>query len=421
MRTPNPKDLRSNIMRVSHCIQFRARVRSGILVREDLSMLDPRRILVVKLADLGDLLTATPALRALRLRFPRAEITALVTPHTACLLDRNDAMDGVITFPKAMFDSVGDLLRPFAALRATGLAARLAWQLAWSRYDVVVLLHHLTTRSGTAKYRALVAASRAPVRVGLDNGTGTFLTHRAADAGFGARHEADYWLDVVGTLGAAHPAPRMELHLSTSEREHADARWYELGLESSNVVAIHPGSGTFSVARRWAPERFAAVGDALAADGLHVVLVAGPGEEQLVQRVRREMRAPCSVLEQIGTARELAAMLRGCRLFIGNDSGVMHCAAAVDAPVVAVFGLSNHRAWGPYPPDRHEVVRLDLPCSPCFYPPTGLGTPQGCGPRACLSELPPHSVIAAARRLLARNAELDEAHSVGHRGAVCGA
>jgi ADP-heptose:LPS heptosyltransferase len=113
----------------------------------------------------------------------------------------------------------------------------------------------------------------------------------------------------------------------------------------------------------------------------------------------------------IADQRALAAALRGCQLFVGNDGGVMHLAASVGVPCVAVFGLSNHRAWGPYPPVRHRVVRLDLECSPCFYPAFGLGTPHGCAARTCLMELAPISVLEAARDLLSvseRAADADE-------------
>jgi ADP-heptose:LPS heptosyltransferase len=78
----------------------------------------------------------------------------------------------------------------------------------------------------------------------------------------------------------------------------------------------------------------------------------------------------------------------------------MHCAATMGVPTVGVFGLTNHRAWGPYPPDRHRVVRLDLPCSPCVHHAFSLGTPQGCMARMCLNELEPDRVVAVARELL---------------------
>ncbi len=361
-------------------------------------MADPRRVLVVKLADLGDLLTATPALRALRRRYPTSEITALVSPHSASLLDGNDAVDRVLTFPKAIFDRPASLASPRAAARALRLSAGLAARLRAGRFDVVVLLHHLFTSWGRLKYRWLLAATGAPIRVGL--GEAPFLTHSALDLGFGGRHEVDYWLDTVAQIGARSPCSDLELHLTAHELEEGSRRLGALGTRKGPVVAIHPGSGAFSVARRWPAERFAQVADGLAAAGCTVLIVAGPGEEALAQRACTAMCAQATVLREHGGPRALAAVLRGCQLFVGNDSGVMHLAATVGVPCVGVFGLSNYRAWGPYPPERHRVVRLDLACSPCLYPDFRLGTPQGCAARTCLMGLPAAPVLAAAQELL---------------------
>ncbi len=158
------------------------------------------RVLVVKLASLGDLLTITPALRALRASFPRAHIGVLATPTTTALLNGLDSVDECIPFDKAAFD------RPLEALLQAPAAIQLGRALRRGRWDTLVLLHHLTTRFGIGKYAALARASRASVCVGLDNGRGRgFLTLAAEDRGFGWRHEVDYWLDVVAQVGARHP------------------------------------------------------------------------------------------------------------------------------------------------------------------------------------------------------------------------
>jgi heptosyltransferase-2 len=94
--------------------------------------------------------------------------------------------------------------------------------------------------------------------------------------------------------------------------------------------------------------------------------------------------------------------LRRCRLLVANDSGPVHVATTLGTPLVAVFGPSNDRAWGPYPPDdpRHQVVREQLACAPCIHRGHSFGTPQGCPARTCLAILEPASVLAAAERAL---------------------
>ncbi len=97
-------------------------------------------------------------------------------------------------------------------------------------------------------------------------------------------------------------------------------------------------------------------------------------------------------------------MLELADLFIGNDSALMHLAVAGKTPSVAIFGLTNHKAWGPFtgndPQRKATVVRLDLPCMPCFYRGHSLGTPEGCATRDCLTQLGIDPVTVAARRLL---------------------
>jgi ADP-heptose:LPS heptosyltransferase len=193
------------------------------------------------------------------------------------------------------------------------------------------------------------------------------------------------------------------------EEEFADRAWRQMGLiETQDTVALHPGTGSYSPARRWPPERFAAVASALISDGLTPVVVAGPGEEDLAHEVMGAIEGWAALLSGTPTPRHLAALLARCRLFVGNDSGVMHVAVAAAVPVVAVFGPSNHRAWGPYDPGTlsTRVVRADIPCSPCLYRGQSLGLRNGCGDSQCLGVVHPEAVIHAARDLLTRSARL---------------
>ncbi|MBI2941563.1 MAG: glycosyltransferase family 9 protein [Chloroflexi bacterium] len=362
------------------------------------------RILVVKLADLGDALTITPMLRALRLRYPAATIDVLATPVGAAVLEGLDSFDRVIVFEKHDFDAVRQLGTPASLARL----AQLGRMLAAARYDRVFLCHHLTTWWGTLKYAALVAATRAPVRIGLDNGRGCFLSVRVRDDGFGARHEIDYWLALAGAADVA-PRPRLEVAIPPAAERAAEMLLEGLG---QPLVVLHPGSGGYSMARRWPVDRFAAVADALAErHGAQLVVVGGREEAalaaQLVARSRASVR---NLVGQTGV-KELAALLGRAQLVIANDGGIVHLAVAMGTPVVAMFGLSNHRAWGPYgavewrpgqasASARAIVVRRDLPCSPCLYRGHSLGNRQGCATRHCLTELAPADAIAAAEHLL---------------------
>ena len=170
--------------------------------------LGPRpRVLVVKLATLGDLLLATPMLRALRARYPQARLDLLTSAVAAPLIEDSPLLDHVYTFDKRAFDDLAALAGSAGEL---GRLAPLALRLRANRYDAVILAHHLTLPAGRLKYRALLAAIHPRRSVGLDNGHGSFLSLRVRDEGFGALHEAEYALALaaarIAWRGAGQPA-----------------------------------------------------------------------------------------------------------------------------------------------------------------------------------------------------------------------
>jgi heptosyltransferase-2 len=364
-------------------------------------------ILVVKLAGIGDLLLATPALRALRESYPQAQIDLLVTPDSAGLLKGWDVLDNIIVLDKYLFDYLPQII--LHPERLVGL--RDFWRrLRAGRYDAVLLFHHLTLPFGRLKHQLLMRATGAKWRVGLDNGHGWFLNVRVPDEGFGVMHEAEYAMEIVKVVGARVHDKRLALPLT--EEERLQARQLVFGDASPEsalrpIIAMHPGSGGYSNARRWAPERFAMLADTLYRErGGQLLLIGGPEEAELHQQVMSFMASDMPVRSLAGksSVRVAAAALELVDLFVGNDAGPMHLAAAAGAPVVAIFGLSNHLAWGPYTgdvPGRYAtVVRLDLPCMPCFYRGHSLGTPEGCASRDCFALLGVDPVAVACRRML---------------------
>lgn len=364
-------------------------------------------ILVVKLAGLGDLLLATPALRALRTSYPQARIDLLVTPDSAGLLKGWPVIDTIIVLDKYLFDYPQQIIKHPGNLKRLGEIFK---PLREGHYDAVLLFHHLTLRFGRLKHQALMRATGAKWRVGLDNGHGWFLNVRVKDEGFGAMHEAEYNMAVAAAVGATlSDSPKLEIPLSEEERAAAHTLVYGDAAPSSvphPIIAIHPGSGGYSTARRWAPERFAQLADTLYNEfGGQLLLVGGPEEVDLHQHIISQLRSqvPVRSLAGKGNIKVATAVLEQVDLFIGNDAGLAHLATATGTPVVAIFGLTNYKAWGPYPGANKEqvaIVHLDLPCMPCFYRGHQLGTPEGCATRDCLTQLGVDPVAAAARRML---------------------
>ena len=368
---------------------------------------------MVKLADLGDLLTITPALQALRAARPEARIDLLVPPSSAGLLRGAVYVDRIITFDKFPFDQGAGLLDAGRLLDTSLFLARMRL----SRYNALLLFHHFTTRWGTLKFAALAYASGARARAGLDNGRGRYLNLRVPDRGFGAVHEADYWLQVAGLLGA-DPGAGWRSHIPIDDESRRTAAVYlalppvlDSGTNRARpLVALHPGAGWYSRARIWPAERFAAVASGLIqSHEARIVVLGGPDEVEIAAELEQLVNGGESLLNLAGqtTIHGTAALIEQCDLFLGNDSGPMHIATAVGTPVVAVFGPSNSHAWGPYTPpgerSPHTVVACDLPCMPCFYRFHSLGLREGCGPRPCLTMLGPKPVLEACRRVLSSN------------------
>lgn len=333
------------------------------------------RILCVSWAAIGDLLLATPAIAALREAHPDAHIGLLTSPFTVPVIDGTGLVDSIYTLPRDRVFN-GETLRVFRQIRR-------------DRYDIVLFFQRLTTRAGAIKYAMLAYFSGAPRRIGLDNGRGWFLTDKLPDGGFGAEHQAESWLRIAGVLGA-----------STAPRASIVAREPYPLPDAPKRIAIHAGSGEFSAARRWSPEKLAQAADTLAADlGASLVIVGAAGDD--TPALLQHLKTPALDLTGKTSIPQAADVLRQCDLYIGSDSGVSHLAASVGTPVVAVFGPSNDRAWRPWNPDgRVAVVRTNPSCAPCFYVDHELGARHGCPPLTCLAMVTPGMVVAAAKRLL---------------------
>jgi N-acetylglucosaminyldiphosphoundecaprenol N-acetyl-beta-D-mannosaminyltransferase len=359
------------------------------------------RFLIVQLADIGDLIVSTPALAALREAHPDAHIALLTTSHAAPVVNGTNLVDEIITFDKGQFNSSRAFFRP-------GNLRRI-FNLRHSHYDTVLFFHHFTLKLGTLKFALIALATGAKRRIGLDNGNGWFLTERLPDSGFGAKHQAQYWLDLVGLLGAdTTPRPAQiniaQAFYNTGGRDllvdfgvKKPARYPE----KPPLIVIHAGSGGYSKARRWDTSKFAQVADQLVDEYQAEILLVGTPDDNGAA-VKAAMRhEPIDMIGKTKGLDVLARLIADADLFIGADSGVMHIAASTGTPIVAVFGPSNPNAWSPWTPDGKSIVVRSAPeCSPCSYVGHGVGLRDGCPARTCIRMVTPEDVMVAARQIL---------------------
>ncbi len=322
----------------------------------------PRRVVLIKPDHLGDLLLATPALQALRAALPEAHISALVGPWSRRMWQGLPEVDrlGEIPFPGFERDGGGrrHRLRPYLMLfRYAVLLRREAYDAALILRDdhwwgaLLALLAGIPRRVGHACPRCAPLLSEA---LPLDQG----------------EHVTQQCLDVVARLTGIdlpnHPGtPSLRFAPTPAERVWARA-WITAHLEPvERLVVIHPGSA--GATKLWPAERWAAVGDALAArSGVRVLLTGGPGEEGLVRQVSAAMRCPPLTLAGATSIGQLVALLAHATLVLGVDSGPLHLAVSQGTPTVHLFGPTDPKRFGPWgDPARHRVVRAGLACSPC--------------------------------------------------------
>ena len=342
------------------------------------------RILLVQLADIGDLVLTTPAIAALREARPQAALELLASDHALPLVPSH-LVDRQIPF----YRCGGSATRDFFSRRNL----RLLPQLRTQRYEAIVFFHHFTIRAGVFKFWLLAKASGARRIIGLRNHNIGFLSDSVDDAGFGAQHQAQYWLDLVALLGASNCARPAVVARETPPSGALTA-------SAKPTVVMHPGSGGYSKARRWSAAGFAEVANGLREQcGADIVLVGRPEDDShAVENLLKQN--PINLVGKT-TLPQLAEVIARADLFIGADSGVMHIAAASGTPVLSIFGPSNPEAWKPWAiGGQATVLRSRVECSPCSYVKHAIGAREGCQARTCMKLVRPNQVLEAAQRLL---------------------
>lgn len=343
----------------------------------------PRRILIIKPSSLGDIVHTLPVLALLRETWPQAHIAWLVGSAFAPLLDGHPLLDEVIVFDRRRF---GRLLQSRRILADFG---RFVWQLRRRRFDLVIDLQGLV-RSGF-----LAWASGAPRRVGFARArelAPLFYSQRVACPP-DATHAVDKNLHLAKALCprlgvggvASFPLGLRHEELAAARRLLADSA----GRPLDTFIVLLPGARWES--KRWPADRFAALIDRVHAEGLPpVVLAGGPDDRTLAEQIASACAAPATNLVGRTTLRELSALLALSALVICQDSGPMHIAAALNKPLVALFGPTNPSRTGPHSPAA-RVVALPLDCAPCYRRQCPLGH------HACLKRLEVDAVLAALR------------------------
>ena len=328
---------------------------------------------------IGDAVMGIPALEAIRGARGHDEIVILARPVIADLFTGQPFGDRVLAF-----DDRG---------RHRGWLGRekLVAELRKEKFDAAMLLQNAFEAAWIA-WRAGI-----PQRIGYArDARAALLTNaiRVPREGEIPKHESHYYLELLRRTGWSGPQEEIRsisLAVSEQARVAGEASLRRAGArENSWRCAIAPGA-SYGAAKCWPPERFAHLADRLISDcGADVIFFGSPGEKEISDRIRSKMRAPAISFVGETSMREFAALLASCSLFIGNDSGAMHVAAAVGLPVIGIFGSTDPEGTAPVT-DRFTLVSEPVSCSPCFLRKCPVD-------HRCMSRIRVDSVLTAATR-----------------------
>jgi heptosyltransferase-3 len=360
-------------------------------VKIETTPVDPsaiRRVLVTKLRHHGDVLLTTPAFASLKRQLPQAEVDVLILDETRDMLADNPHLHRIYTLKKtkALGGGLAKLKYELAQLR----------ELRANRYD---LLLHLTETSRGATLARLIKPRWS---VGMDGPWSNYFkrsfSHLYLPLWGNRRHIVEQNLDALRTIGLYPDEADKHLVLvpGAAARTRLGTLLAAAGMADKPYLLVHPGSRW--AYKTWPAERVAALVRRLCAEGHRIVLTGAPdpAERHMADAILASLPAGHRVLNLVGqlNLRELAAAIDDARLMVGVDSVPMHMAAALQTPVVALFGPSNVNEWGPWR-SPHRLVAADLPCRPC-----GLKGCANSGFSDCLASMPEATVHAAVQSLL---------------------
>ncbi|MBL7157120.1 MAG: lipopolysaccharide heptosyltransferase II [Candidatus Omnitrophica bacterium] len=308
-----------------------------------------KRILIVEVNWLGDVLFSTPFIRAVREKFKNAHITCMIAPRTKEILEHNPRIDELI-----IYDEKGthkSLLGKW----------RLVSQLRKKEFDLAVLLH----RSFTRAFMTYLAGikERAGYRT---KKRGSLLTH-PVEAPWEPLHKVEYFLKIAKSLGCNISNKDYEFFITGNEREYIEKELSKTAVEKEDfLVVINPGGNW--APKRWDEENFASISDILISK--YKVKVVASGAEKDIERttrIKKRMKENLITFAGKTNLKQLGALLERANVVISSDSGPMHIAVTMKSNVIALFGPTSPRLTGPYGNGSYRVIQKNVECEiPCY-------------------------------------------------------
>lgn len=330
-----------------------------------------RRILIIKLRAIGDVLLSTIVTPNLRMAFRDARIDFLTEPPALGVLEGNPFLDEILLFDRTRTSGYG-LIRMVRS-RA---------------YDLVIDLF------GNPRTALVTRLSGARFRIGYRFRGRTYAYNIVVEPRGGIVHNTQFNLDAIEQIGVDIRDRNLYFPVGPEDEQYIDRFLTENSLTGKTLVCLNPGGGWYT--KRWGLERFAALGDDIAARyHATIVLSWGPGQESDIEAIRSQMKRPV-VVPPPTTLKQLGALLKRCAFMVTNDSGPMHIAAALHIPIVGIYGPTNPVLQGPFG-EQHVVIRKEgLRCLGCNLTACPIGHP-------CMLDLQVSDVLSAVDALIKKN------------------
>ena len=360
-----------------------------------------RRILIVRLDEIGDMVLFTPFLRELRRAAPQAEITLVVNLATRNLFETCPYIDHLAALSTRVPPWLRPAVMPIRAarlsctphVRTPDLAIVPRWGVDSSYATYLAYFSGATVRVGPTEH---INSQKEALNPGFDG----LLTHAIPNSGM--KHHVEHSMDILRYLGIAPASDTIELWTSADDEHRAARLLAEAGIDHEAPLVTFALSGGHSLLKQWSVSRMAELARSLRQHhGVSIAVVGGPGEQALVEEFIGVADIPVANAVGRTTLRETLALMKRSALFVGNDAGPLHMAAAVCPRVVGVFGSSDHERFGPW--GAHcAVVFHDVPCAPVHQ----ASRPDRCtrcihGVPLCLTNLGVDTVLAACETALA--------------------
>lgn len=313
---------------------------------------DMKRILIRGVNWVGDAIMTTPAVAAVRENFPDAHIAVLAKKWVAPVYAEHPAVDEVIVLDKD---------GPHKGIK--GLF-RIAGEIRKKRFDLAVLFQNAIEAA------LIVRLAGVPVRMGYDTDARGFLLNRKVKLRPEDKkiHETEYYLRILTRSGLKGEWSKPVFHLSPDAVQQALNVLKDVGIPADSfILGLAPGAA-YGPAKQWPAERYAAAADRILEEkNGSAVIFGSKGEAQVAETLQNHMTRRVVNLAGETDLTTAAALIKTCGLFLTNDSGLMHMAAAVDAPIVAIFGSTNPETTSPAD-GRFIMIRREVECSPCLKP-----------------------------------------------------